>query len=257
MLILAGCGPGAQERAAAVPGGSNVVDLCPMLDPATAEFCRTFEVASLVKPERAFSGADGDVVIIDADADVDADVDVNDSGPEALNPAGDLFVFQVWLTLSRENLAALADTDDPSWNIMQRGLADSAGGQWKLSLVTLDDGTAAAQCVVRDDDGNVLRVHSRTEFRPEVEAAVSCLVDDRADTLTVVVDKESGDVDRGAGEAFGDVAPHDEGDCWKALANQIAIGNKPLCPGSTLTGDDRFQGVIRQARILVPDSSPE
>jgi len=38
--------------------------------------------------------------------------------------------------------------------------------------------------------------------------------------------------------------------CWQRIARTVAVGNKPLCGNRTLTNDDRFQGRIRNARVL-------
>ena len=278
-LSIVGCsaGEGSRVAAAGAEPGVELVDICPMLDgdavgAAGTDSCDPWRIVSLIEPGplndrvrdgevghglgadpvgggRMFTGADDDVVLTDIAA----------GESNLLNPNGNLFVFQAWLTMNRRQMDALRVTEQPSWNVVQRGFADSAGGQWKLSLVTID-GAVQAQCVVRDGDGEVLRVHSRYDFRPDVEAAVTCIFDDRntgdtANELRIVVNRTDGDRDRttDSGAVFGDVAPHDPGSgCWADVADQLAVGNKPRCGSTPLTDDDRFQGTIRQVRVLRP-----
>jgi hypothetical protein len=267
-LSLVGCGGGEGDRVPSLDAAAGVelVDICPMLDQDRADDeCGPYRVVSLIEPGpltdrvrtadvvhgqgadsiaggRTFTGTDGDIV----------STSISTAESDLFNPADDRFVYQAWLSLSRDQMAALRALVEPSWNVMQRGFADSRGGQWKLSLVTVD-GEIQAQCVVRDGDGEVLRVHSRHRFRPDVEAAISCLFDARTDELRVVVERVAGDRDdrTDSGNPLGVVAPHDQGDgCWADVADQLVIGNKPVC-GSTPPGDDdRFQGTVRQVRVL-------
>ncbi len=190
---------------------------------------------------RLFTGADSDVVV----------TEIGQDETNLFNPDGSRFVYQAWVTLSHDQLAALQAADEPSWNVMQRGFADAPGGQWKMSLVVVDD-EVQAQCVVRDQAGERLLVHSRFNFQPDLVTAISCLVDDLNNKLRIVVNEHAGDVDTAeATESFGDVAPRGSAaSCWENAANQLAIGNKPLCGDGTLDEDDRFTGTIRQIRIL-------
>ena len=190
---------------------------------------------------RTFTGADHDVVTTEISA----------AENDTLNPAGTDFAFQAAITLSANNLAALAATPGPSWNVMQRGYASSAGGQWKMSLVMSGQPKAPrAQCAMRDGDGNTRSANSTYVLRADVSATITCVIDDTANTIRVIVNGRT-DAPAQAPAGFGEVDPYHPGStCWQRIARTIAIGNKPLCGNGTLTDDDRFQGRIRNARVL-------
>ncbi|MDH3293304.1 MAG: hypothetical protein OER95_03170 [Acidimicrobiia bacterium] len=276
-LSVVGCGPDEGTRVSPETGdiGGQLVDICTMLDSSldrgSGHDCEPYRIVSVIEPGRLedlvrdkpvthglgddpvdggrrFSGADGDVVLATIGADES----------DLFNPGGGRFAFQAWLTLDRRELDALRSTRQPSWNVVQRGFADSPGGQWKMSLVTVD-GQVQAQCVVRDAAGEVLRVHSRYRFQPDAEVTISCLFDDVVNELSVVVNRQGGDRDRStdSGRPFGDVAPRPSGsDCRAEAAGLVAVGNKPSCGSTGPTDEDRFQGTIRQVRILADTVVP-
>lgn len=195
--------------------------------------------------ERYFGGQDNDLVT----------TSVSSVENRTLNPDGGQFAFQAAVTLWDTELAVLSDTPNPSWNVMQRGFANSAGGQWKMSLVMAGQPNKLprAQCAMQDGDGHVKRVNSTYVLQPGVKATITCVIDDKDDTIRVIVNGRT-DAAASAPVGFGDVDPYHAGSsCWQKVARTIAIGNKPLCISEktkTLTPDDRFRGRIQNVRIL-------
>ncbi len=206
----------------------------------TASVIHGLGEGSVGSSTRYFTGADDDVVTTEVSAEES----------DALNPHGGQFSFQAKVTLTTANLQALTTATGPSWNVMQRGYADSQGGQWKMSLVTDNTGMPRAQCAMRDGDGNAKTANSTYELAANTKMTITCVIDDDANTIRVIVNGRT-DSAAPAPAGFGTVAPYHSGtSCWQRIARTISIGNKPLCGTGTLTDDDRFQGTIHNARTL-------
>ena len=195
---------------------------------------------------RRFSGADHDIVT----------TKVNPAESSNLNPDGELFAYQARVTLTSADLNTLATSTKPSWNVMQRGFSDSPGGLWKMSLVMSGNPKVPrAQCVARDDQlagpsRGKLMANSTYVLEAGVPATITCVVDDAANKIRIIVNGRTDDFAPDAGEpGFGNVNPSSTGsNCAQVVAQSISVGNKPACP--TIAGDDRFQGTINLARIL-------
>jgi len=195
---------------------------------------------------RRFSGADNDIVTSR----------ISTAETRNLNPAGGLFAYQARITLTDADLGALATHPNPSWNVMQRGFWNSAGGLWKMSVVMAGNPKLPrVQCLARDnkparDGRKTLRVNSTYVLKAGKTATITCIVDDVNNQIRVVVNAQADNFSPVGGQpGFRNINPSGRGSrCRELVAQSISIGNKPACP--TIQSDDRFQGSIHFVRVL-------
>jgi len=154
--------------------------------------------------------------------------------------------------------AAIDNENDPntqntSWNLMQRGFANNPDGQWKTQI-DVAGGKVYAQCIARDGrgdaNGGVVTKRSNVEIVAGVQHTVQCEYDDGGKILKVTVDGTTETKTAPAG--FLTVNPMGTTACLGgnvSLGNVITIGNKPACGNAPLTPDDPFQGTVYYAEV--------
>lgn len=213
---------------------------------------------------RTFQGQDDDIVVVSA---------ANTAG---LAPNGLKMAWRAKFRLSAADMQTLSDAGAGglSWNVMQRGLADDPGGQWKMSIVSQQGPEVRVQCVTRDGSGgeaSTLRVDSGFDLAnnhdPSKWFVATCFMDDsgqsqgpngKGDGIQVVVNGTTtpevvktglGTVNPSSPQMCGSGIPLDPTLFPGGIGSVYTVGNKPYCNGTSL-GDDRFVGDIEYAEVF-------
>jgi len=218
---------------------------------------------------RTFGGDDDDVVVMDVD------------GAAGLAPDNKKMAWRVRFRLTESDLQTLEDAGagELSWNIMQRGLADDSGGQWKMSIVSQADDSVRVQCVTQTAPGASNRLQVDSAFDISTMSIVNgmtpwitatCFSDDSGQsqgngvtgdgiqvvvngvTSAEVVGTNTGTIDPAAtGTCNGNNSPFSLSTTLfpDGIGGVVTVGNKPACWNPN-DADDRFQGDVDYAEVF-------
>jgi|GEM_PF-2215272 len=190
----------------------------------------------------------------------DSIVFIDDTTHSDFNPGSGSLRAHARFTVDRSALSDEALGPNQTWNLVQKGRFNNAGGQWKLQVRKNFSGRIFFQCLVNDDNPG-----TRRQFT-EVAIETAWILDDRVLEGRCTLDRQAAELraeltDASSGTAvphtvtalpaaFGDVAPR-AGACGTpdAFGGNVTIGNKPLCPNQAFDTDDAFRGAVHEVRI--------
>jgi len=228
------------------------------------------------KGRAIFEGKPNSIVIVEDDTQgtFDATMDIT------------YFRYSARFKLQYDVLTAENEAGEPvfpanaTWNLMQKGFSNNAGGQWKMQIKRIN-GQAYLQCVIKDSPG--LQIEATAfdlAIKPTKIHRATCAIDRRKNLLKAILINEDNDLpavrsnpDEGAlnlngvelvaskrgviPSNFFDITPQ-AGECAangagtsEAFGQNVIIGNKPACPNAIekLDASDQFVGKIYQVKV--------
>ena len=195
-----------------------------------------------------FNGQRDSIILIDADRHAD------------FNPGGGSFAVTVQFVIDRAVLDTEALGPGETWNLLQKGRYNNAGGQWKLQIRKNRSERVFFQCLINDDRPDTPKAAaqiavSRAWILDSDTLEGRCTLEREANRLSVELTDTTRGIDvprvtRSLPADFGAVSPR-AGECGspEAFGGNVAIGNKPMCPDQELDTDDAFRGEVHSVRL--------
>jgi len=190
----------------------------------------------------------------------DSIVLIDDDHHEDFNPGAKSLTVFARFVIDRSVMTTEALGPNQTWNLMQKGRYNNAGGQWKLQIRKDHAGRVFFQCLVNDDRPDTPKAAVQTALGHawilnDHVLAARCTLDRRTDELSIDLTDTTWDVTpprvaTALPVGFGAVAPR-AGECGtpEAFGGNVVIGNKPMCPNQQLDTDDAFRGTVHSIRL--------
>lgn len=185
---------------------------------------------------------------------------IDDANHTDFNPGYDSLVVTAQFAINRSALNEEALGFNQTWNLVQKGRFNNAGGQWKLQIRKNHSGRIFLQCLVNDDKPDTRRVAAQIPLKKawlndEQTLEGSCTLNRKTNELSAELTNTTQNINvpaitKALTEDFGAVAPQ-AGMCGspEAFGGNVAIGNKPLCPDQKLDTNDAFRGKVHSVLI--------
>ena len=199
----------------------------------------------------AFNGQRDSIILIDGARHTD------------FNPGAGSLAVTVQFVIDRSVLDIEALGPNETWNLVQKGRFNNAGGQWKLQIRKNRSERVFFQCLVNDEEPDTPRAAAQIAMShawildgDTIEGR--CTLDRENDALRVELTDTTRGIDvlqvtKSLPAGFGAVAPR-AGRCGspESFGENVAIGNKPICPDQELDTDDAFRGEVHGVRLDRP-----